>query len=151
MYSCRLCRGRTLVIRPKWNSVFWLAFPACSYTSILRLYRCEQPQRVGIIFSCYGPKLDIEVTSTYMYPAIWSYTLEKACYMDMQLSPANALRTRNTYVSYLSCVGYAAKWLCSCQYLPSPMEYVSREKCGCAAMWLHSSQYLHCTLPLEVC
>ena len=71
--------------------------------------------------------------------------------MDTQLPPANALRTRNTYVSYLSCVGYAAKWLCSCQYLPSPMEYVSREKCGCAAMWLHSSQYLHCTLPLEVC
>ena len=38
------------------------------------------------------------------YPSIGSYNPEKAGYMDMQLSPANALRTRNTYMSYLPCV-----------------------------------------------
>ena len=37
-------------------------------------------------------------------PSIGSYNPEKAGYMDMQLSPANALRTRNTYMSYLPCV-----------------------------------------------
>lgn len=43
--------------------------------------------------------------------------------MDTQLSPANALRTRNTYMSYSSCVGYTATRLRSSQYLPSPLEY----------------------------
>ena len=41
---------------------------------------------------------------TAEYPSIWSYNPEKAGYMDTQLSPANALRTRNTYMSYLPCV-----------------------------------------------
>ena len=61
--------------------------------------------------------------------------------MDTQLSPANALRTRNTYMSYLSGVGYAAMW--SCQDLPSPLEYASREKkvatrlCSCQDLPSH--------------
>ena len=41
---------------------------------------------------------------TAEYPSIGSYNPEKAGYMDTQLSPANALRTRNTYMSYLPCV-----------------------------------------------
>ena len=38
------------------------------------------------------------------YPSIGSYNPEKAGYMDTQLSPANALRTRNTCL-------VSAKWL----------------------------------------
>ena len=41
---------------------------------------------------------------TAEYPSIGSYNPEKAGYMDTQLSPANALRTRNIYMSYLPCV-----------------------------------------------
>ena len=41
---------------------------------------------------------------TAEYPSIGSYNPEKAGYMDTQLSPANALRTRNTCMSYLPCV-----------------------------------------------
>ena len=63
---------------------------------------------------------------TAKYPAICSYTPEKAGYMDTQLSPGNALRMRNTYMSYLR----------SCQDLLSPLEYASREKSGYAAMQL---------------
>ena len=51
---------------------------------------------------------------TAEYPAISSYTPEKAGYMNTQLSPAYALRTRNTYMSYLSWSwlrGYAATHL----------------------------------------
>ena len=59
---------------------------------------------------------------TAEYPAILSYTPEKAGYMDTQLSPANALRTRNTYMSYLSGVGYAATRLRSSLDRPSPLE-----------------------------
>ena len=36
---------------------------------------------------------------------------KKRVYMDTQLSPANALRTRNSYTSYLSGVGYTATQL----------------------------------------
>ena len=50
--------------------------------------------------------LNLEVTAEY--PAIWSYIPEKAGYTDTQLSPTNALRMRNTNMSYLSGVGYAA-------------------------------------------
>ena len=79
--------------------------------------------------------------------------------MDTQVSPANALRTRNTYKSYLSGVGYAATRLhsgqdlpCpleyasmekvatrlrSCEEHPSPSKYVGKERSGYAAMWLH--------------
>ena len=60
--------------------------------------------------------------------------------MDTQLSPANALRTRNTYMSFLSGVGYAATRLHSSQDLPSPLEYASMEKCGYAATRLRSYQ-----------
>ena len=47
---------------------------------------------------------------TAEYPSIWSYTPEKAGYMDTQLSPTNALRTRNTYVILVWCWlrGYVA-------------------------------------------
>ena len=56
--------------------------------------------------------------------------------MDTQLSPANALRTRNTSMSYLSGVGCAATRLRSSQDLPSPLEYASMEKRGYAATQL---------------
>ena len=52
--------------------------------------------------------------------------------MDMQLSPTNALRTRNTCYTCLVLV----TWLCSCQYLLSPLEYVKRGKSSYAALWL---------------
>ena len=41
---------------------------------------------------------------TAEYPSTGSYNPEKAGYMDTQLSPANALRTRNTCMSYSPCV-----------------------------------------------
>ena len=55
------------------------------------------------------------------YPSIGSYNPEKAGYMDTQLSPANALRTRNTYVILALCLlsGYAATRLRSCEDHPS--------------------------------
>ena len=56
--------------------------------------------------------------------------------MDTQLSPANALRTRNSYMPYLSGVGYAATRLRSNQYLPSPLEYASGGKSGYATTQL---------------
>ena len=50
---------------------------------------------------------------TAEYPSNGSYNPEKASYMDTQLSPANALRTRNTYVILALCLlsGYAAMQL----------------------------------------
>ena len=60
--------------------------------------------------------------------------------MDTQLSPANALRTRNTHKSYLSGVGYGATRLHMGQDLPSPLEYASMEKSGYAATRLRSCE-----------
>ena len=50
------------------------------------------------------PKYGNDLGVTAEYPSIGSYNPEKAGYMDTQLSPANALRTRNTCMSYLPCV-----------------------------------------------
>ena len=67
--------------------------------------------------------------------------------MDTQLSPANALRTRNTHKSYLSGVGYAATRLHSGQDLPSPLEYASMERSGYAATRLRGYAVVKTTPP----
>ena len=54
---------------------------------------------------------------TAEYPAIWCYTPEKTGYMDTQLSPAYGH----------TCLVLATR-LRSSLYLPSPLEYVRREK-----------------------
>ena len=58
----------------------------------------------GIVVKRQLMPVSVSQSVTAEYPSIGSYNPEKAGYMDTQLSPANVLRTRNTYMSYLPCV-----------------------------------------------
>ena len=101
----------TILVRPpKCYNVLEIMLNWLSLPKLIRL--CQE-----VSWSNYRPDLRLhnftepQVPSfgvTAEYPSIWSSTPEKAGYMDTHLSPANALRTRNTYMSYLSGVGYAA-------------------------------------------
>ena len=90
---------------------------------------------------------------TAEYPSIWSYNPEKAGYIDTQLSPADALRTRNTYMSdHPSPSEFASKemeWLrgyAVVKTTPPPRNLLVREWSGYAA-----TQLWRPPLPLIIC